>query len=373
MKTCSLDEIIANLSKDGPLLAVTPDPVRQNFRSLGLSELWAGIGSSISTTLASLLFSHPLALSLVGPLCEKPMFFGRHFREAYMAHKEHIRQNGTKTFTDFLKPEMKEAMRDLWMDLAFHDTAYVGLTNTFLTHGMHPSIASAAAFSAGIPFAAVLQAGLEHGLHQTLKQASKLAGVKWENYHEARFLYDGDASELQNGLQNRYGLKEVLTGEYRDVYLENRLLKLANRSVKARHRVITGDFAKNCVEMVFTTDTRKSFENKLYNYFITTKQKGSFPVQGTEWHKQLPYMLRGSISDTPESNIDFSRRTCHDNELSVCADTISDKLAVVEVKVFSDIDKLVDAITYLHDKYKIDKIVQTTKPKADMFGALASI
>ena len=45
----SLEKMIESISNDGPLLAVTPDPIRQNFRNLGLSELWAGVGSTAAT------------------------------------------------------------------------------------------------------------------------------------------------------------------------------------------------------------------------------------------------------------------------------------------------------------------------------------
>ncbi|MBI4148117.1 hypothetical protein HY490_02395 [Candidatus Woesearchaeota archaeon] len=260
----SLEDTLEKASGE-PLLAVTPNPVKKNVVNLGLSELWALVASTVGTTAVSFATTSPTVLAVSGPVCEKPMFLARHLLKAV----REFRQSKEKEFwKDYFKPEMKDAARELWMDVAFHDSVYVGLAHALLSHSsLHPGIAATFAFAAAVPAAALLRVGLENTAHRVLVALSGAQGVSWEKYMEARFLYQGDAQALQENVRTRYALGTQISGKYSDEYLAHRLLGLAERAVVARKRVVTDAMAylHGCHKVVQTTRPKSQMADVLVN------------------------------------------------------------------------------------------------------------
>ena len=354
------------------LIAITPNPVLKNAEQLGLDELVSYFFSTGGTLVASGFTSNPMILAGIGPLSEKPAFFLRHLYEAKKSFNAAKAKGEEATFRDHLVPEMKSAAKSLWMDVAFHDSSYFAFASVLMsTSTAPPALLATVAFMAAVPAAAVLETCAEGLLHRGLKGFTARSGVEWETYLESRFLYDGDAEALQSDLAKRYGLQSELKGEYHDYYLKNRLLSLAERNVLARKRKISGDVPRDSVEMVFTTTQKISPDDSEHNYFVTRKEKGKFVIEDSPaWHVSLPYLLRRSITREVEKPIDFSRRTFHDSELSVCVDTLPESPRVIEVKVFDDRDKLVDALLYLKGRYDV---LGTTLPKSELVSIVRNI
>ncbi len=370
----ALHNTLQTLAGEHKLLAVTPNVVTKNTKELGLDELVSLVFSTGGTCAASFLTSNPSVLSMVGPVSEKPAFFLRHFWEAYKTYQEAKKKGENPSVWEVLKPELTATARTLWMDLMFHDSTYVALAYT-LMHGSHinPSILSVISFLAAIPVAAALEVGAESLLHKTLKQITRRQGVSWETYAESRFLYTGDANALQQDLQKKFGLKEEKESNYHDHYLEHRLLSLAERNVLARKRNITGTHARSSLEMTFTTTSKISPDDSQFNYFITHKEKGQIVVpESKDWHNTLPYLVRKTVHPRITQEVCFRRKTTHDDELSVCVDTLPllSGVQVIELKVYKDIEKLTAALDYVNTHYHG---FETTLPKSELLETVKLI
>ena len=363
----ALHNTLQTLAGEHKLLTVTPNAVKKNTMELGIDELVSLVFSTGGTFAASFATSNPSILSMVGPVSEKPAFFLRHFWEAYKTYQEAKKKGENPLVWEVLKPELLATARTLWMDLTFHDSTYIALAYTLMQGSrINPSILSVIAFLAAIPVAAALEVGAETALHKTLKRITSTQGISWETYAESRFLYTGNADEIQQDLQKKFGLHEEKESNYHDQYVEHRLLPLAERTVLARKRNITGPHARSSLEMIFTTTSKISPDDSQFNYFITHKEKGLIVVPDSkDWHNTLPYLVKKTVYPLIRKDVRFRRKTTHDDELSVCVDTLPSLpgVTVVELKVYKDIEKLTTALDYINTHYHG---FETTLPKSEL-------
>lgn len=352
------------------LIYVPLNPLVRGTADFTGAEAVAGVYNIAGTALVHTVTANPAVLAVAGPVIEKAGFFGW---EAIKAVRS--KRGDKRNYFQRLKGSLKDGLANLLTDICVHDPIYTSAMYAGLSSDVaSPEVLAAASFGIAIIPAVFFKHYGAEILHKGLKFASKFSGFSWETFYESRFITSGnkDSYHIFEALAKEFDLGNYNQSMYRDQYYNNRLPSFSDRLPVARLREvedITGtERSFREFQIGYTLPKKRSSRLSEFNYFFTKKEKARKPL-GKHTEPKLRLPLSRMIKDKNKL-ISFNRRMAYNDELRVTLDKaeIEGKppIQFIELKVYTDLDMLCEAMQYVMRGYNVRT---TTQPKTALVGA----
>ncbi|MDO8555914.1 MAG: hypothetical protein Q7R96_01945 [Nanoarchaeota archaeon] len=349
------------------------------FKRFGIDELIAMIINILGTVIMSLFFTHPLLLSITGPIVEKIGFFVAHLKEAISIYKT-TAHNKRKHLSFYLKDAFKHGMKSLIEDILIHDPLYI----IFMFFGLliYPAtpvwLLSATSFIVAVFAVSGLEVLYTELQYKRFKRHMIKKGFHLESYYESRFFISAkeNPKKVIDKVVQTFNLSTTKNLTYNDKYFGTTLARYSGRIPKIRLRQRTNSRTKGWIQTAQIIYTRPNetanTQYEQYRYFPIRKEKLYYVLE-----KNMPKNLQEISQETIRKSlltaydqskpkrVNFVRTFAHDKELLISVDKINKTrdFYVLELKVYTDIKLLIEAMRYVMREFPV---VQTTDGKADM-------
>jgi hypothetical protein len=358
---------------------VTPDnPYIASLKDFGADELLAGGVDIGSTALVAHLASGPFRnafLPFVGPVVEKGIFFVRHLHQARELYKT-VPKSVRQPFSFYLKQGLRDGSDNLLKDLMFHDPMYIA----FMASGLEafpdtpPFLLSMASYVTAVLAVAGIDVAKNEIRYRMKKRDLEKMGFQSEKYYESRFFVGSEKkpAEVMESFMKEFGLNNVVTNHYKDIYFESKLPSFNGRKPKTRIRSRdNSDQGKlNSLQIVYSRARENNQGLDQVRYFITEKEKIykilNEPIETiTEAPKEIKPFLEKAVAPNPHySALNFTRTCCNNEQLSMCTDNVAHRrpFYLIELKSWKNEELMKQAMRYLMVECPIVSI-QTTHGK----------
>lgn len=344
-------------------------PLVESLASFGRDEALALVINTVATAVAAVFFSNPVVLALAGPVLEKLGFFPAHLYEGHRRRKT-THPSLRKRRSWYFKKALREGSSNLLADLLLHDPLYILLFGAgyLLWPGTPVWLVSAVAFI----LAAVLVSGIQVAYvelrYWRFRRLLREAGFQEETYLETRFFIDAKKPPrtLVNELREAFSLGPLQTHKYLDFYYANTIQDYAGRKASTRIRENSwrdGEVLRTA-QIVFTR-AREAHGNGFEQYRFYPLKKSKLTYRFEEMPESLTAIdeplvqrrLQTFMQDRAHHKISFERVMAWDEELLVTADTVPEHGGYfIELKVYSDVTRLLQAMRYVMQEYPVRQI-----------------
>lgn len=358
--------------------------------TLFLGSKW---GQSFGEYLLVLGIGVNLIFAIVGPIVEKVGFFPIHIKNAWDEYNA-ILARKRKKFRIYLKKHLREGLKSMIEDIIIHDSVYITLMYVGLNRlpQTPPWMISIFSFVVAVFIVAGVEVGIVEFLYWNYKRSLKKLGFRLESYFESRFNYDSQekAEEVFRALIEEYELGTLKNGvvqkgetrviEYRDRYLDNKLMGHNNRKWRLRFRMRGHEDGHNALKSVQIISTLVSEmakkELKQWRFFSIRKEKMYYPLSnGMVWSAEdvdpgdsgVRKALQKAQDGSEFSEINFQRKVAQNPKtLLVSLDRMKSGAVVLEIKAYPEQKGLLkEAMRFVmsrgglqttHDKLRISAV-----------------
>ena len=360
-------------------IKIPGSPFWSVFKRFGIDELIAMIINILGTVIISLFFSNPLLLSITGPIVEKLGFFVAHLKEAISIYKTTATKK-RKHLSFYFKDAFNHGMKSLIEDVLVHDPLYILLM--FFGLLIYPAtpiwLLSATSFIVAVFAVSGLEVGYTELQYKRFKKRMLVKGFHLESYYESRFFISSkeNPKKVIDQVVQAFNLSRTKNLTYTDAYFGTTLDQYSGRIPKIRLRQRTNSRTKGWIQTAQIIYTRPNetanTTYEQYRYFPIKKEKlyslleQNMPatLQGIK-NETIRKSLLSAYDQSPAKQVKFVRTYANNKELLVSVDKINKTrdFYVLELKVYTDINLLIEAMRYVMREFPV---VQTTDGKADM-------